>query len=736
MKPFIYKTKEEFHQHRNVVFVVFVFCMMVALSFFATRDMDTSVAADLNNFNPGNIISDAVMGDYRSMTVAEIQDFLSRKNSCDNRNYDLYLQYTSAHPSITWHWEGEPYNGHFVCLAEERFGDGEVIGSGMTAAEIIYDAAQKNKINPQVLIVLLQKESSLITDKVPNSHDYRQATGYGCPDTAACDSKFYGFKNQIYRAAELFRYTLDNGYALYPDGKEVYVGYHPSTSCGGSVIKIENRATSALYRYTPYQPNDAALGAGYGTGNACSAYGNRNFYLYFTDWFGSTQAKVEGELAQLPDGVYSFSLVADQAKLSVPEGQNVKNGANVAVLPESQNKSNFKIQKVPNTQYYQIIDVASGKALDLASAKTAEDTNVQLWQQDINTCAQKWKFYQTSQRKLVIESSCMAGMVLSVDGQNVQLGLVKNGQAHQQWQISVGQTLADSTYQISPNQKDNFLLQYSDNDYKNGTKLFAKTESRADVTSRWVLSYDRSGDYYTIKNAASGKVIDLSNAQTTNNTKIQLWQQDTNTCAQKWQIIPSLKEGAYHIVSMCSSSYGLGWSSSDDNVSLQASDSVRAATWSFTLVEPEVANGEYHLASASNQNYVLDVSGGRTTNGTNIQGWSIDYNAGAQNWLVQYDDKTDTYTLKNPQSNKVMDLSNAKTINGGNVQIWSLDTNTCAQKWIFDKMANNEYAIHSACDYSYVLDLSNNRTTNGNNIQIWQQDLNTSAQKWILQPIQ
>lgn len=151
MNHFVYRTKEEFHKYHNIVFVLFVFCMMVVISFFATRDMNTSSAANLNNFNPANIISDAVMGNYNAMTVADIQNFLNSKNSCNNRDYNLYLQYKAAHPSINWHWEGEPYNGHFVCLAEERFGDGEVIGSGMTAAEIIYDAAQKQNQPPSFI---------------------------------------------------------------------------------------------------------------------------------------------------------------------------------------------------------------------------------------------------------------------------------------------------------------------------------------------------------------------------------------------------------------------------------------------------------------------------------------------------------------------------------------------------------------------------------------------------------
>ena len=63
-------------------------------------------------------------------------------------------------------------------MSEERFGDGEVIGSGDTAAHIIWQAAQDYRINPQVLIVLLQKETSLITDPIPNNGDYRKATGF------------------------------------------------------------------------------------------------------------------------------------------------------------------------------------------------------------------------------------------------------------------------------------------------------------------------------------------------------------------------------------------------------------------------------------------------------------------------------------------------------------------------------------------------------------------------------
>ena len=272
-------------RRRKIGYVVAaVFAAVFLFTFLMVRSRggnETVGAANLGVFDPGYIISDWQMANYESMSEAEIQKFLTAKNSCGETSHEYYLQLKQWNPGVNWHYE----NGHFVCLSEERFGDGEAIGSGETAARIIWRAAQDYRINPQVLIVLLQKETGLITDPIPNNYDYRKATGYGCPDTAPCSAEYYGLKNQIRHAAALFRAVLDGGWTNYPLGDN-YVQYNPDRDCGGTTVNIRSLATSALYRYTPYQPNAAALAAGYGYGDYCSAYGNRNFYSYFEDWFG------------------------------------------------------------------------------------------------------------------------------------------------------------------------------------------------------------------------------------------------------------------------------------------------------------------------------------------------------------------------------------------------------------------------------------------------------------------
>lgn len=223
-------------------------------------------------FDPGRIIDDAVFTNKSSMSVADIQNFLNSKVPvCD-----------------TWHAPGPSAQGAtppWVCLKNYT-------ENGKSAAQIIWEQAQNFNLNPQVLIVTLQKENGLITDDWPYPWQYRTAMGFACPDNGTCDPAYYGFTQQVYQAARHFRNFYDLNPAWYiPYSPGVrYVRWNPNSACGGSNVNIQNRATAALYSYTPYQPNAAALNNLYGTGDGCSAYGNRNFWRDFNNWFGSTLA--------------------------------------------------------------------------------------------------------------------------------------------------------------------------------------------------------------------------------------------------------------------------------------------------------------------------------------------------------------------------------------------------------------------------------------------------------------
>ena len=233
-------------------------------------------------------MSDAIFFDSSTLSEAQIQSFLESKVSSCRAGYTCLKDYYVQTRSIA----ADPMCGAYSGGGMER------------ASRVIYKVAQACGINPQVIIVMLQKEQGLITSTAPSSWAYQAAMGQGCPDTAACDTAYYGLFNQVYGGArQMKRYAnppgTSNYFTWYAPGNTWNVQYHPNTGCGRSPVYIENQATANLYYYTPYQPNAAALRAGYGEGDGCSSYGNRNFFNYFTDWFGSTQ---------VPAGAYFSSL--------------------------------------------------------------------------------------------------------------------------------------------------------------------------------------------------------------------------------------------------------------------------------------------------------------------------------------------------------------------------------------------------------------------------------------------
>ncbi|MBD7920209.1 hypothetical protein H9657_18205 [Cellulomonas sp. Sa3CUA2] len=245
-------------------------------------------AADPRYFDPGNIIADEVFFDGGAMDVAAVSAFIADKGrSCRAGN--------DGTPCLKDYRESTWTRSQSGCASTYEGAANE------TAAQIIVKVARACGVNPRALLVLLQKEQSLVTASGSSLYAtrYRSATGYGCPDTAPCASQYYGFFNQVYLAARQFRLYAANptSYAHRP-GTTNTVRFHPNAACGSSSVLIRNSATAGLYNYTPYQPNGAVLG---GSPDGCSSYGNLNFWSTYTDWFGSTQSRftVTGAVLEL-----------------------------------------------------------------------------------------------------------------------------------------------------------------------------------------------------------------------------------------------------------------------------------------------------------------------------------------------------------------------------------------------------------------------------------------------------
>jgi len=318
-----------------------------------------ALALDGSTFQAGNIISDSVFFNTSTMSVSDIQNFLNTQvGTCDtNGTQSRSYYYTASTGEVnnsvsgswvtttravygqryaTW-WNAQPTanqpNGYvtnesvapYVCIntyvENPTTGQSNLqnpsasITGGQSSAQIIYNAAQQYGINPQVILVTLQKEQGLATDNWPWMEEYTEAMGYNCSDSARC-SGYSSFYQQVSAAAWQFQdYGLNPQSFNYQSGQTSYILYSPNTSCGGTSVTIQNQATADLYNYTPYQPDQAALSNLYGTGDSCSSYGNRNFWQYFNTWFGSTT----GDLVSTQGGgVYKIDYGTTETKQAFP----------------------------------------------------------------------------------------------------------------------------------------------------------------------------------------------------------------------------------------------------------------------------------------------------------------------------------------------------------------------------------------------------------------------------------
>jgi hypothetical protein len=321
---------------------VLLLVIAAALSFFTTRHSADAITGA--NWRAGRIIDDIIFTNKGDMSPDQIQQFLNRMvgtggngriaGQCDTNGVGISelgggtrAQYGIAHGN----------GGVFTCLKDyyevpkttpgpgmpaNNYGGAPVPAGARSAAQLIWDAAQTYSISPKVLLVMIQKESAgpLITDDWPFLSQYTYAMGAHCPDTTGCDPNYAGFSIQISESAALLRYYLDNMNQPWWPYKKVGVNnilYSPTASCGSSNVMVESMSTAALYTYTPYQPNAAALSvvtdSSPGGSVPCGAYGNRNFWWYFNKWFGSSYSNdsfvphPDGALVAINNTVYLIS---------------------------------------------------------------------------------------------------------------------------------------------------------------------------------------------------------------------------------------------------------------------------------------------------------------------------------------------------------------------------------------------------------------------------------------------
>lgn len=318
------------------ILIIFLFCLLFAQPVLAQVDVDP-------NFNPNRILNDNDLLDTNSMGLADIQTFLQNKGS-------FLANYTAPNANGVTKSAAEiiydASRNNFDC-------DGVELSDSPTEAEKQQKCKRITTVNPKFLLVLLQKEASLIEDSSPTTSRLDWATGYGCPDSWVCNPYYKGFGKQINSASLQFRaYMNESEKYNYKAGQTYIINNTPTPYCTTAnqtmAVTPENKATAALYNYTPHVFN-----------------GNYNVYKLWNRYFPKI-------ITLYPDG----SIL--QAKGN-PAIWLIEGGKKRLFLNWSAFVSRFKPEQVVTAKQEDLDNYPEGEAIKFANYSLVQTPDKQIY---------------------------------------------------------------------------------------------------------------------------------------------------------------------------------------------------------------------------------------------------------------------------------------------------------------------------------------------------------------------
>ena len=394
---------------------------------------------------------------------------------------------------------------------------------------------------------------------------------------------------------------------------------------------------------------------------------------------------------------------------------------------------------------YEIVNVNSGKALDVCNGVAENNAIVQQYSRN-NSQAQRW-FIRDSGAGYYLQSA-LGNWVLDLSSGNTANGAAirlytPNGTASQLFVVSSSDVnIATGVSMIITSVTNKKLVtDVTGASTANGARVQLYSSNN---TNAQKYRFESIGNgTYKIVNINSGKMLDVAGGSTANGAALQQYTSN-NTVAQQWTV-RNYGSGKIALVSVNANKavdIPGGNAVQQTQLQLYSPNGTVAQQWlvakaPLTLRErlnetaakhrQDLPDGTYTFGSKLNTSMKMDVSGASRSNYGNVQIWAGN-GTNAQKWKVMHD-SNGYVTLTSVNSGKVVDVNGGVSANGTNVQQY--DSNgTYAQKWIAVKNSDGSYTFQSALAENKVLDVSGASTSNGANVQLYAAN-GTNAQKWV-----
>lgn len=306
--------------------------------------------------------------------------------------------------------------------------------------------------------------------------------------------------------------------------------------------------------------------------------------------------------------------------------------------------------------------------------------------------------------------------------------------------------LADGTYVIATALATGMVIDCVGGSEMSGTNVRIHHRNNSDAQLVHVTTI---GSYRKLTFPQSGKSLDVYGAQFVSGDNVQEWD-DNGSGAQRWTItsdgssvtIDGTSYETYVVKCAASTGFALdvtnGQAAEDTNVQIYTVNGTTAQRWAFIPMNP-VPTGTYVVHSALDMNAVLDVSGGSTASGANIQLYGKNGTNAQVFRILNYSD-SGLAKIANAKSDMYLNVDGNVAADGRNVQQY-LDDGTDANKWIIepyghiniDGLVRDTYRFDFLTSHGYVMDAAGGKSTPQTNVQIYLYN-DTLAQNWYLEP--
>ena len=431
------------------------------------------------------------------------------------------------------------------------------------------------------------------------------------------------------------------------------------------------------------------------------------------------------------EGLYSLHSALKTTMTLDVSGASKSSGANVQLYTGNDTAAQDWIVRYLGDGQYTLMSACSGKYLAAESGSKNNGVNV-LQATYTGGAIQKWYIDEVGSGfyRLV---SVHSGLCLDVangsssNGTNIWL-YTGNGTKAQSFSFeNESKTVTEGYYRISVASSRSLTFDISGGSTANGANLQLWTKNGSAAQSMYITGNVHDG--YTIGVCGTQRVLDVAGAGTACGTNV--WQyQNNGSIAQKWYI-KDYGDGTVGFISKCNGLYldvQNGTLSSGSNIWCYYGNRSKAQKFDLETISVSrtVKDGWYTLSSALNTNLVLDVSGGSSANGANIQLWSAN-GTKAQKFYVKYMGMG-LYEI-GTSSGKCLDVASGSVSSGANVQQW-VKNNTVAQRWYIIADANGGCRISSASS-GHCLNVYQNKGQSGQNVNVSTRN-NTKGQRFNL----